>query len=907
MSRSITRTGRLCSMTLGLLACAAATAQEAPPVVASEAAPVAEQAAPASETAPLEQESTSAGDAPVSDAPVAREVGDDIGEVIVTARRVQERLQDVPISITVFNQDQLTERNVATATDLATYTPSLTSNARYGSDNASFAIRGFTQEQRTTASVGVYFADVVAPRAGGVVPGGDGAGPGSFFDLANVQVLKGPQGTLFGRNTTGGAVLLVPQKPTGTYEGFVENSIGSYDLSRTTGVVNVPVSDSVRMRFGVERNLRDGFLKNNSNIGPTDFGDVGYTAYRLSVVADLSENVENYTIGSFSRSNTNGMIPSLVEVDGSNAYNGRYRNSFPFNALLQDQVSRGGGFYTVGNDEPEAETKSRQWQIINTTTWNASDTLTVKNIASYAQLQNDLMEDLYGGDMRMPSSLQLQPPSQQLPNGFALPVAAGDVGLGVYGIGSAPPPGMHTIDQSTLSEELQFQGMADEGRLIWQAGGYFETSRALNPNGSMSRQFIHCDNWAALDCYDVLGKYISQLQGRQTPTGSLGYQVGELDYTNYGIYTQSTYSLTDELKLTGGIRYTYDEMKGEAINGRWLFTGANFDTPSFYCSNSSTGQPTSYRDQNGNVNAPVGDINDCRVSYKKNSDAVTWVLGLDYKPSDAVMLYGKWSRGYRQGGVTPVSAQSATTYGPEQVDTYEVGVKTNFRAPIRGTFNVAAFYNDFRDQQLSIGFQDSTNSVPPNVGIVNAGQSRIYGAEVETVLIPVQGLNVSLSYAYINSRVEKVDVVPPSPPFDIVLPIAQEGDSMPFTPEHKLSASVFYTLPLDSKVGEVSFGPTYTYQSTYLVDASANRALDRTGQPAPSSYGEIGGRALVNFNLNWNAVYGGPVDLGLFVTNVTGKEYYTNTTNGLIRFGYEAAYLGEPRMYGARIRINFGG
>ena len=899
MSSGIGITGKLCSTTFGLLACAVAAAQEptvpeSPPTPSSEAAPVME-AAPAAPETPA---APSAAEAP--------SFGDDIGEVIVTARRVQERLQDVPISITVFNQDQLTERNVATATDLAAYTPSLTSNARYGSDNASFAIRGFTQEQRTTASVGVYFADVVAPRAGGVVPGGDGAGPGSFFDLANVQVLKGPQGTLFGRNTTGGAVLLVPQKPTGTYEGFVENSIGNYDLLHTTGVVNVPLSDSVRVRFGVDRNLRDGFLKNNSSIGPTDFGDVGYTAYRLSVVADLSENVENYTIGSFSRSNTNGMIPSLVAVDGSNAYNNTYRNSFPFNALMQDQANRGGGFYTVGNDEPDAHTKSQQWQIINTTTWNASDTLTVKNIASYAQLQNDLMEDLYGGNMRMPSSLQLQPPSQQLPNGFALPVAAADVGVGVYGIGSAPPPGMHTIDQSTLSEELQLQGTADEGRLIWQAGGYFETSRALNPNGSMSRQFIHCDNWAALDCYDVLGKYISQLQGRQTPTGSLGYQVGELDYTNYGIYTQSTYSITDELKATGGIRYTYDKMDGNAINGRWLFTGANFDTPSFYCSNSSTGQPTSYRDGNGNVNAPVADINDCRVSYKKNSDALTWVLGLDYKPNDAVMLYGKWSRGYRQGGVTPVSAQSATTYGPEQVDTYEVGVKTNFHAPIRGTFNVATFYNDFRDQQLSIGFQDSTNSVPPNVGIVNAGQSRIYGAEVETVLIPVQGLNVSLSYAYINSRVEKVDVVPASPPFDIVLPIAQEGDQLPFTPEHKLSASVFYTLPLDAKVGEVSFGPTYTYQSSYLVDASASRAVDRSGNAAPSSYGEIGGRALVNFNLNWNSVYGGPVDLGLFVTNVTGKEYYTNTTNGLIRFGYEAAYLGEPRMYGARIRVNFG-
>src|SRR5687768_8121444 len=140
-------------------------------------------------------------------------------EVIVTARRREESVQDVPISISVFDQETLNERNVTNAADLANYTPSLNVNTRFGPDQASFSIRGFTQELRTTASVGVYFADVVAPRGGGSITAGDGAGPGAFFDLQNVQVLKGPQGTLFGRNTTGGAVLLVPQKPTYDLEG----------------------------------------------------------------------------------------------------------------------------------------------------------------------------------------------------------------------------------------------------------------------------------------------------------------------------------------------------------------------------------------------------------------------------------------------------------------------------------------------------------------------------------------------------------------------------------------------------------------------------------------------------------------------------------------------------------------
>ena len=126
------------------------------------------------------------------------------GDIIVTARRSEERLQDVPISISVLSQDAITKRNIYNAGDLGTYVPSLSTNTNFGPEKSSFAIRGFTQEGKTAPSVGVYFADVVAPRANGGTTSGNGAGVGSFMDLQNVQVLKGPQGTLFGRNTTGG-------------------------------------------------------------------------------------------------------------------------------------------------------------------------------------------------------------------------------------------------------------------------------------------------------------------------------------------------------------------------------------------------------------------------------------------------------------------------------------------------------------------------------------------------------------------------------------------------------------------------------------------------------------------------------------------------------------------------------
>src|SRR5206468_466331 len=145
-------------------------------------------------------------------------------------------------------------------------TPSLSVNQRFGPEKAAFAIRGFVQENATAPSVGVYFAEVTAPRVQAGTASGGTAPVGSFMDLENVQVLKGPQGTLFGRNTTGGAVLLVPKKPTDRYEGWIEGSAGDYDMWRLQGVLNVPLNDKVRARFAVDRNKRGGYMKNHSGI-----------------------------------------------------------------------------------------------------------------------------------------------------------------------------------------------------------------------------------------------------------------------------------------------------------------------------------------------------------------------------------------------------------------------------------------------------------------------------------------------------------------------------------------------------------------------------------------------------------------------------------------------------------------
>jgi iron complex outermembrane recepter protein len=789
----------------------------------------------------------------------AQDTSTSLDTIVVTARRMEERLQDVPISITVFNQQQLANRNVVNSADLVTYTPSLSANTRWGANNSTFAIRGFTQELRTTSSVAVYFADVVAPRGGnGGSPAGDGAGPGSFFDLQNVQVLKGPQGTLFGRNTTGGAVLLVPQKPTHDFEGYVEGSYGNYDMKRLQTVVNLPLAETARLRLGVDRQKRDGYIKNISGVGPSRFGDLDYTALRASFVADITPDLENYTIGSYVDAEDNGPIAKVTQCT----------NAFPFGLLACQAMARqaNDGFYTVQNSTVDPRSKVKQWQLINTTTWRASDNLTVKNIISYSQLKGLLRADLFGGRLIIPTSLG------PIPNTGAL--AGRSFGFAT----SIEAPGRDTTHQDSFTEELQLQGRTGDDRLIWQAGAYYEESNPLSPTGTQTPLLLSCTDSATFQCVDVA----AQLLGRPA-VGSMNYTVGEVSFQNKGVYAQATYQLADKLKLTGGVRYTWDRTTAEARQVTYRFFAPN--VPTGFCTLRGGAVPT---------NVPVTSPEQCVTRSAQKSDKPTWLIGLDYNPTQDVLLYGKYARGYRQGAVNYSAPAEFQTFGPEKVDTYEIGAKTSFRGRISGAFNIAAFYNDFTNQQLAVGLISSANAAGPTQAIVNGGKSRIYGVEIEGTIAPFQGFTIDASYAYLNSKLKSLTPVVPGPgsPYDIFVFTAQPGTRLTYTPEHKASVTASYRLPLPENIGAVSLAATYSYTGDYLV----------TSGP----YGVLPSLELLNLNLNWNSVADKPVDLSLFATNVTNEKYYVSVQDQRSSAGFVSQIMGQPRMYGLRLRYRFG-
>jgi len=784
----------------------------------------------------------------------------DADAIVVTARRVEERLQDVPISITVFNQEQLANRNITSTVDLATYTPSLAINTRYGPDKATFAIRGFSQDLNTLPTVGVYFADAVAPRLVSNTTSGNGAGPGSMFDLQNVQVLKGPQGTLFGRNTTGGAILLVPAKPTDRFEGYVEGTLGNYGARRLQAVVNVPLSDNFRVRLGFDRNQRDGYIESVSGIGPKDFNNINYTAARLSIVGQLSDRLENYFIATYSKYDTHGPLGKAAicnRTGGGTGIDGNVSSATRLANCAKVDAAATYGFYQAENSNPDPFVRGRIWQLINTTTFQATDNLTIKNIVSYGEARESYSVNVTGDNVANPF------------------------------VTTYPGPDKPQGNQYSFTEELQFQGSAADDRLVWQAGFYMEHS---NPVGSQ-------EQWTSTSarCSDIY---------RFICTGST-VLVARNNYffRDYAGYAQATYKITPQLSLTGGFRYTYDWARttGDGFSGTPSALGR---TGTFTCA-----QKRDPITKARLTSATADTDGTCFREFVQSSSRPTWLIDLDYSPTDDLLLYAKYARGYRGGGVNQTAVNNEI-WQPEKLDTYEIGVKASLSGALRGFINVSGFFNDFRDQQVSLSIPPCTGKptcAPVGVaGVQNVGHSQIKGVEVDAMIEPIEGLRFELGYAFLDAKVKSTSVGPCDSSayncVDGVFPLA--GDVLTFAPRNRLTLTATYRLPLDEKLGRLSIGATFTHTDSQYASHSADHAFAAGLVPYNSSL--LPATDLLNLNVNWSDVGGKPIDLALFVTNVTKQKYVTGAVNSLQSIGADYVIIGEPRMAGVRMKVRFG-
>jgi iron complex outermembrane receptor protein len=293
---------------------------------------------------------------------------------------------------------------------------------------------------------------------------------------------------------------------------------------------------------------------------------------------------------------------------------------------------------------------------------------------------------------------------------------------------------------------------------------------------------------------------------------------------------------------------------------------------------------------------------DCNITRTISSKKPTWLIEGDWRPNNDVMVYAKWARGYRMGSITSNSI-GFETVGPERLDLYEVGAKTSFHGAVSGYFNIAGFYNDFHDQQITINpvlnpvFQGVLTNSSPNI---NAGHSRIFGVEVDASATFFDSLKIDVGYTYLNTKVKQITL--PAIPVSNGIPLylllnstAAEGDPLALSPKNTVVVTGTYNLPLDESVGKISLGATFTH-----IDSN------RAESPLASPLYLIKATNNLNLNVDWHSVLGSPVDLSAFVTNVTNKGHILFPGTGFQTIGSDGGSVSQPRRFGVRLRYRFG-
>ena len=800
---------------------------------------------------------------------------DEPHDIVVTAQRREERAQDVPIAITAFPNERLRQQGINQAQDLQGSVPSLVvgTSGQGVREAQSFTIRGQGATIQASPGVIIYLNEVPLPAAVSLNQQG---GPGNFVDLENMQVLNGPQGTLFGRNTTGGAVLLVPKKPTNDFEGNVQAKIGNYDNRELEGAINLPlINDKVLLRVAGAYQDRDGFTRDV--VWNKDRDNLHWYSGRVGLTLRPGETFENYTMayGAFSSNNGTGQIHRAFNIEGLKSIVDGQGNPAPFcyegptvpGAIASCDVYRGAtaNAQALGPRQTAYSTdtfqKTKTWGITNTSTFDLSDQIVVRNIFSYQHFRtnfavdNDatvLQQDEYDAP-RFPAAGQVTLPGDGTPVEYS-------------------PPGTSTSRDSfrTITEELQLQGSLLDQRVAFTVGGFYFNQKPTAAQGAQVYVF----------CPPAFTGYC--------PPSRLNYAVTN---KSKALYAQSTVDLgiitpaLDKLKITGGFRYTWDTISGSAA----YFQPLGSAPPSFLCF-----------DDYSTVADPVA----CQFQAKLKTRAPTWALGLDYRLSPDMLVYAKVSHGYKAGGInTNAVFPDTQTFQPEDITSYEGGVKTDFRiAGVPTRFNATYYHLDYQNIQRAAGdFNPTTTAVGARV---LGASARIPGVEIDGSIRPFPGVEIGGNFSYTDAKYTKFEYTATLPTADCSGGVVGTGQTAVFTclpfsgvAPYIYSFYISAEQPLGNNLGTIATFVSYSH-------TSAQHTL--SAQAPGSEPGEkLNAFGTFSLSVDWRNIAGSKLDVGFYATNLTNKLYRIGNTNVFNSVNYWSSVYGEPRMYGLRARYNF--
>ena len=685
-------------------------------------------------------------------------------EVVVTARKRSESLQDVPMAVSAFNAQQLQDAQIDGMEDLERMTPNVTLTETGGLQAGSIAvfIRGIGNDPGFAQGVGIYVDDVYMNRATGSLL--------EVYDVDRIEVLKGPQGNLYGRNTIGGAIKYISREPTDEFMGDIEFKTGEFDLMQVKGNISGPIiGDTLLGSFGALYRERDGIQENTLN--GDEYWDQEVSAYRGSLIWNVTDSLRVKFAGDYSKDDSAPRLPNRSGVDaGTMAQidfftNGANAFLAPGTGLLQSPNDN-----SLPSDPDSVSTEQgdllNQYEIEATTLamtidWDISDRWSLKSITAQRNIDHVQPFDFDGSEQSF----------------------------------------IHTINDrefEDFSQEFQVNYSGDSFEAV--AGVYYLDGTTEAPGTTTQYPRLLATTLQVKDTF-----------------------VDDREIQSSAIYASVDWNISESWQLSFGGRYTKDEREEtqEATVNQTLYAIALANTPfgvnpvaiapgqgdNAAASPNFFGWATPFTDA---IDISFPEPTDAKDDWSEFSPSarLTWFA------TDDMMFYTGFSSGFKSGGFQRQSGKS-TAFDPEIVDSYTLGMKSTW---LDGSLraNGEIFFNDYQDKQLAtIGLQDGNLEE----FVDNVGELETSGVEMELTWLPaVDGLTLGVSVGYLDVDVKEF--------------ASADGDladttAIGFSPDWTVAARVNYDFDL-SDWGTMMIGTDVAYRT----ESYTNSPIDLTNEAA---------------------------------------------------------------------------
>ncbi len=782
-----------------------------------------------------------------------------IEDIVVTARRTEENLQTTPVSITALSNNTIKQAQITDAAGLQRAAPSLSiaTGAPGGSGFIYVSIRGMPALNPGVAndpSVATYVDGVYVPRPS--------QGSADLIDLQRAEVLRGPQGTLFGRNTTGGALNIVTVNPSGDFEGQFRVQAGNYDYRNVNAVLNVPLNgDELAARFVYDFVDRDGYARNATSNRDLKDRNSHYARAKLRWEPAGSDWTVTLS-GDYNILKDHGQFVGLAAVNpGASAAIGAINTATPLAPFVHSKANWYTAYGIPFSTNPPVGANY--------------GALTAGGRDAYNRVE------AYGGNLTVQAELGAVTLKSISAYRYSNAIGLNELDGTPAQILAAESA--YKSDQ--YSQELQFSGNVSD-RLSYIFGAYYSTESGRE--SSVSQTF---------------GSFAA---ATPAPNFGFGLNYGTVKNKSLGLFGQAYYRLTDAIRLTGGLRWTWDKRQVVLLNRTNLVLNT--------CAPELVSNP--------------GFVAPCSLPRAVKYDYPAWTAGIDVEITDDVFAYAKTSRASKAGGFNMRNGSAATPpFEPETVKDVELGLKFSaFDNRLR--INTAAFYS----WQNKVQRNASDCITAPGAAactttqfLRNSGNARVYGGELEVSAVPWEGMLLSGNLALLDGKyvggtfIEQQQFAPVAgantsncvagtAAGTVRCSVDRSGEALPQMPKKQFSISATQTVP--TGLGEVTIHANYAYigkQNFGLFTSDPRRPAAYMAAIAIANrintiagYGLISGRVALQ-------IEDPDLELSLFARNIGGKKYVTRAfADQLPTLGTAIDYIGDPFTWGVGLTYRFG-